>query len=504
MATNDTVLRMLADLDLKVNATQVQKDWKKTQDQIYKSFSEMIGEAVSLGFKHTNLSDMAKRLTKIQDDINESRQRALKLEHQIQEKLARKESAENEKRILAEEKLKLKHLEARSKQEFKAGERLIARRKKAYEEAERLASRTMGEKAEEFGDSLSKGFDDLKSFNIGNIFKGIGARTEAKGAQMMMKSEQGGAMAGMMSQIGGFLAKLGPALVAIGGIAAGLAAIVKIILDADSKAKELNRALLDGGVAATDLADGFNDVTEKVDLLRRSFTEALGFNRKWGITAKDSLEVLKSYDEAGVPVRNLVGNIEDAEAATQRLQGATEGALAYSKLLGISNTEAAAHMAGYMEELGLTLQGVEERFSEITAAAKESGFATKRFFNMVLQATTGMSMYNVRLDEAAGLLIHLGKILGQKMGGDFLQQLTKGFKDEGTLDRVRKTMTTGVEKSLNILRKDSVNATQEFLDKLRGASEDTKAAFQKAFEETGLKGDLGKLNPEQRHSSSRS
>ena len=34
------------------------------------------------------------------------------------------------------------------------------------------------------------------------------------------------------------------------------------------------------------------------------------------------------------------------------------------------------------------------------------------FYGMILQATSGMGMYNVRLEEAGGLLIRLGQVLG--------------------------------------------------------------------------------------------
>lgn len=505
MAKEASVIGLIAELDLNIRESQVLQDWGKVKAKIGESFSETLSEAVKSGLKVDDgaFKPLAAKWHKLNDEINDSTANAWKLQSKIELAAKRNENTEEMKALLVREQLRLKGLETRAKRELVSTNAMVERRKKGLVEAERLAGRTRGEVAEEFGEGIKDAFEDLKGGNFSGLLKKIGGGAEARGLNMQAKAAEGGMGSKTLGSLGGFLAKLGPMLLALGAIAGGFAAIAKVIIDADAQAKELNRTLLDGGIAGADLADKFGDVTENLEAMREVSTDinfglkATSFNRIWGTTAKDQIEIAKAFDEGGVSIRKYGSELSSAKEKMVKVQGLATGAMAYSKLLGMSANETATAMSSYMEELGLTIQGVQERFSSIVSAAKESGFATKRFFNMILQATSGMSMYNVRLEEAAGLLINLGKILGQKMGGDFLQNLTKGFKDEGTLDRVKKTMTTGLGKSLSILQKGSIKATEDFLGKLKATSIDTQKAFQKAFSDVGGKGDLLNLNPEE-------
>jgi hypothetical protein len=325
--------------------------------------------------------------------------------------------------------------------------------------------------SEKAGEGIGDVIKDVQSKDLGSfagILKKMGAGAKTAGAAT---AESGG----MLGGLGQILTKLGPALTAIGGIAAGFAAVAKVIVDADAQAKEFNRTLMENGVAAGDMQTEFKGVTESLDTVREAFT-SFSFNRLWGTTAKDHLQILAAYSQAGLTFKELTAGAKDSAEEIDRLQKATASALTYSKLLGMTTTEVATSTADYMEELGLSLSEVQEKFSAIAVVAKESGFATKRFMGMLLQATSGMSMYNVRLDETAGLLTQLGKILGQKMSGDFVQQLTKGFKDEGTQDRVKKTMTTGLDFALKISQKGAIKTASDFQTKLASLGKESPAA----------------------------
>lgn len=471
MAANTSVLSMMADIEARLNTSQVQKDWKAAQDKIATSFSEMVGDAVKEGFKPNTLVAWGRSYSKIQDQVNRSRMQALDAERRVMEAIQKGEKASAEKLDLARAKRQLQQAEALSRKEFGNMNRLMDRRKKANEELERRAQMSrmerMEEAGEKFGDTIAKSFDDLKSFNIGGILGGLGKGMAAKGEMMKAQADKGGAMSGMMGSVGGLLAKIGPAVAAVAGIAAGIGAVVKIILDADSKAKELNRTLIDGGVGAAELADQFGNISDSLDVVRTSATN-LNFNKVWGTTAKDHIEVLRAYSEAGVSFREMTLGAKDAAQQVKILNDYTRTAVAYSKLLGASQTEIADTTATWMEELGMNLQNVQEGFSSIRVAAQDSGFSTKRFFNMVLQATTGMSMYNVRVEEAAGLLVQLSGILGQKMGGDFLQNLTKGFMDEGMQARFKRVLTTGTGKMKEIYGKTAERTAASFMGKVKG------------------------------------
>src|SRR5690606_1666193 len=84
--------------------------------------------------------------------------------------------------------------------------------------------------------------------------------------------------------------------------------LVKVALDADGKMKELNRTLLESGVAGAELADQYGMAGENLGKLRDTFVKgksAFNFNVLWGTTAKDHLQILGAYAEAGQSFRDL-------------------------------------------------------------------------------------------------------------------------------------------------------------------------------------------------------
>ena len=511
MAINDV---MGLTLDLSANTDKFVKDLRKAagsvdlnfdtkplirrfgnaQRDIQKILSATVADAAAAGFSRTNIQGFAKKLEPLKAQIESSMKRTFDLEIKVREAAFKRQDAAAEKAALELEKKKLEELNKRFKLEESSTKRLLGRRIKAAKDAAKIIEKAhlagvtkAGEAAESFGSGIEASFNDLKSGNIGGIFKRLGKASSTGGKAAAGKATQGGAGAGALAGIGQMLSTIGPALAAIGAIAAGIAAVVAVVVAADSAMKGLNKSLMDAGVSGADLADEFGVLGDTMDRIRNTFAGAFTFNRLWGTTAKDHMEILGAYAGAGVTFREMTVGVRGAAEEMDRLREYTVAALTYSKLLGMSTQEVSTSMSDYMEELGLTLEGVRTRFSNIVMAAKESGFGVKRFFNMVLQATSGMSMYNVRLEEAAGLLIHLGKILGEKMGGDFLQNLMKGFKDEGTQDRIKKTLTTGVGYSLKVLKLDAIKSSEEFTRKLK------ELGTSNAKAQEGLKEALGKF-----------
>jgi len=460
-------------VDLAFNPKPLIQSFARAQSGIQKVLAGTVADAASAGFSKANITGLVKRMAPLTQQIEASNKRIFELSVEMGRKGIEAEEKERLKALRKVEKQKLAGLTDQFNLEKKNTDRLMARRKKARTEAAALAAREFGkgaakvEKAgEAFATSIESAFAKLKSGDFAGLLKGMGGGASKMGKSALSKAQEGGATSGLLKSIGGLLSKIGPALAAIGAIAAGIGAVVAIVISADSAIKGLNKTLLDSGAAGIDLANKYNVLGKTLTNISQHFSEAFTLKNTWGTTAKDHLEILGAFSAAGVTFKQMREEVHGVGTEMDRLQKYTVVALTYSKLLGMSTQEVSTQMATYMEELGYTLEGIQARFANITVATKESGFATKRFLNMLFQATSGMSMYNVRLEEAAGLLIQLGKILGQKMGGDFLQQLTKGFKDEGTQDRIRKTMTTGVGYSLKVLKMDAIKSSEEFKKKL--------------------------------------
>lgn len=318
---------------------------------------------------------------------------------------------------------------------------------------------------------------------MGDKISKMGKKMSASGAGPMQKS------------FGLLLRTLGPAVALVGTVAGGIAKLVTLLFDAESQAKDLNKSILDSGVAGGDLARSLGDAHKALDGMRDSATDFFN-NMDWGTLAKDQLEIIGAFNEAGFTIREMTKDVTNAKQAMKDYQNATAVALTYSKLLGMSAKEVATQQAGYMESMGADLDYVANAFSSVFKTAQLSGFGVKRFYSMVQQATSGMTFYNVRLEEAAGLLIRLGKILGSDVAGNFLQQLNKGFVDESMQDRFKRVMTTGSGKMKEIFENSADDIAHAF-----GQKFDDKAtpAIQGAFKEAGISVDFGQITADESH-----
>lgn len=370
------------------------------------------------------------------------------------------------------DKVRASALQRRLNKELKHQQKLIARRERALAEAERLQSRGVAERVADLTSGVQQAFANIKGGNIGGLLQSLGKGVEAKGLGLASKGAASGSknIAGLTRQIGNLTATIGPLLVAVGAIAGSFTALVGAVIAVDSFGKQMNQTILQSGITVGDLDSSLQNTTQALGEVRKAAADFTN-NARFGTLAEDQIKVLGAFVQSGYTLREMSGNISDASQRMEKLQENTAAALKFAKLLSMSGEEVAQNMGAMMEDLGLTIEGVQDRFGAVYDAAMKSGFGVKRFFNMVLQATSGMALYNVRVEEAAGLLIHLGKILGTKLGGDFLQSLTKGFTDESYQQRYKRVLMTGQKKTAKIMARSASATANDFVDKFARGGE---------------------------------
>ena len=457
--------RSVMDIYVDVKAGDLGDFQKKLMDAAKKASAGFDYRGMEQGFQKVS-KNFAKMIqdastAKIKLDVaalSKAKKEYVKTMTSAASELAKKEAQLREAELTKVAKRQLKrdiqNIRARMKEETAIIDQKIAGEQKVLDMAkEHIAfmKKGAGEITKELGDGFSKAVDgfyaDLKSGDLGSILSSMGSGS--KGMSKAFKnfgaaqSGKGGMMGGLgkaASKMGAVLGKIGPMIAGLAGVVAGFAAIVKVILDANSQQKEFNRNILEG-------VGGFEVITSKMGGAEKSLKSlrraAIDGAFAQGALAKELIAVTNAFNQAGFTYKEMAKDLENAAQAQSNFARATDIAFRYSRLLGMTATETATQMAESMEDLNLTLEGVAERFSAVSRMAMESGFGVKRFFSMVLQATSGMSMYNVRLEEAAGLLLQLGKILGTKIGGDFLSQMGKGFVNESMQDRTKRVMLTG-------------------------------------------------------------
>ena len=428
----------------------------------------------------TALTGIDKKMLEAQMRVNqlkaEGAKKGLSEELKAQNQIEAKRAADRLSSIQSEFKEEISNVQ-KVAAKWDTAQKAISKRSKA----EWL--KNAGEAAETFGEGISAAFAHVKAGNAAGLLKQVGAYATKKGEEHSGKQ-------GAMGGLGEALKAIGPALMGIAAMAAGFAAIVKIVLDADAKIKELNKDILAGGVVANDLGE---DLTSSLTTLRSAFSgggEALKFVEEWGVSAKENVVIMNAWGNAGLTVKEIAGDIGDQAIQTERLRDANKQAIVYSKLLGESADKIAGDMGEMMEATALSLDGVRTKYSEIAAAAKESGFSTKRFYGMVLQLTSGMSMYNVRLSETLGMLTTLGKLYGAKKGAEMAASMTKGLKDTSTEDRLVMKMKMGGGRAQAIGALRATSAAGQFQQTAGAVGGEQADQVKAALTNAGLGGNL--------------
>lgn len=350
----------------------------------------------------------------------------------------------------------------------------------------------------ELKDGLEEGFSSFKGKDIsgmikgagklgGSLLKGIGAGGGAAmskgGAKLASKGEgMGGAagtalkaVGGVMKQMGpvlGMLAKLGPLLSTSAAIFAG---IVKVMLDAESAAKGMNKEILDSASSAEtlykhagDAQGAYKDLDRTLDNIREAATDYAS-NMKYGMKSEDVLNVTKGFTQQGVSLETLKQSFKNAGEAAEESGAQIQdfGDLArmsygYSKMMGVSLSEITELQSEMFTEMGSSLSGINLQFARMTKDAVESGIATNKFFSIIRGISSDLSLYTTRVGQAATMLKLLGKVMNPREAQKFMQTAVQGLKQMGEEDRIRLTLLAGEGKMREIIGKD-LNRKTKFL-----------------------------------------
>lgn len=296
--------------------------------------------------------------------------------------------------------------------------------------------------AEAFGDSLDTAI--MGAFNkdfagLGKkLFAGIGGKMQGKGAAMQADA----GAAGDVSKMGRSIEMLGKAAMGIAATVGIIAVVGKLLLDADSKAKEWNKTLMSGSAAGSMLTGTNDDLASSLQRVRREVdAENTGGGLLGGYRLLNGqvLEVTAAFNQAGM-------TMEEQEKQIGGVAAVAEKAIRLGNVWGKGHAEMAKEMQQHTETLGMDLNSVDDALTSIYGAAKLSGFEMQRFYTMVQMSVSNLEGYNVSIERSAELLTTLSKTMSPRQAGEFLQTLNKGFRDMDVLGRVKQTVFVGAGK----------------------------------------------------------
>lgn len=338
----------------------------------------------------------------------------------------------------------------------KAFKREVQLRRQAYKEVQDAQMRT----AEESADMFKGGAEKVRGMLSGDLFggaadigRGAGKYLQKRGRARLGRVEEMRAAGAdpkaiaNTARMGKMLSGLGAGLAAFAAVAAALLVLVKIFMDIESKAKEMNRTLLESAGAADfglghaeAVSGGFH---ERLDELRGATAALNETFFTFGAQAKEQQQVLNQLNQAGFTFAKMTKGMETAAQRGRAYGDAMAVALTYSRALGVSSSEMAQKMGAFTLETGLNLDEIGKQFSTITQEAMRAGFVTKRFYGIVTEITSGMAFYGVRIEETSKLLSNFSNLLGETLGAEALKGIVGKTAQMGAQDRAREILLKG-------------------------------------------------------------
>lgn len=375
----------------------------------------------------------------------------------------------------------------RLQEEIKAESEAHKRRLEAAQklrEATELNPKNLTEAGEAIGHSFSDVFSKMRAGDFSGLVESLaGAAGKALSKKAEVTSLAGeaapdadvaaslAAQAASLTKVAGVLALIGSAVVSV----------VAVLMMAEEQAHDLNKTLLEGASIADFAAKSqiglLVDMTSTLDAARAASND-MAFEFRG--TTEEMAEVLSHLVQAGLSYEELAAGARHAKNETEAYSEAIRTTFKWSSALGLSVSEIADATAEWSTDFGKDLTVISENFATISKYAMQGGFNVKRFFSAVSQATAGMAIYNIRMEEAAYLLSKTQKILGGTDASEFIRSLTQGFTDESMTDRMKRIMIAGGKDTATIFAGTAERTAASFVKTFSGSS--TRDALSKAFQ----------------------
>lgn len=512
--------RLTAELMLNLHTQDVVKDLEKSlttgtqraMRDAKKMVSDAFREATAQALTSGKVGDAMRDLHKA--GVVEAQQGYLKLQRQIE---ALEKKALDDK-LTTEEKAQMRLLRdhARGQKE------LLDDRMKAFKREQDLQRRAAKEQragAKDMAEGLENAAESLRGVFAGGFggmargARGLGERAHGAGEGRIERARQMGMQPGadpqqvaQMAKMGRALAKVGAALATVAAVVGAVVVLIKLFADLESRAKDMNKALMETAGAAD---FGFSAAEVRAGALRRTLEElrdeTTGVNenfRKFRAGAKEQQRILATLNQAGMTYARMNEEIKQGSKFMESYSDATALAVVYSRNLGVESTEIAQTMGEFAFETGMRLDQVAESFSIIQREAMNAGFQTKRFYSAIVEATSGMNFYGVRIEETTKLLKSFDSLLGEAAGTEVFKRIAQegGKSFQNTLreflikepEFVAQQYETVFEQRLATLERQLQDTLPEGVT-VRGLIEETGggAALAQRLEEMGITGQQG-------------
>jgi hypothetical protein len=383
---------------------------------------------------------------------------------------------------------------------FEAGTELFSKdfKSSAKSAAQAIAAMmSSGKVTGKWAEKAGKGFWDKAKKRYGRSGEKFASGNKVGGLAEGALALGNTGLAGLSKGLGGILKMLGamgPLLSVASGIFAG---IVKLMVDAEAAAKEMNKKILE--VSGSSNAFYRNNqksgaaLADMDDMLRKIRDDAASMdNIKWGISKEDHIAVLNAMSAEGVQLGELAKQYKKTGDAAKDAAGeaaifgdAVHVAVAYSREFGVSLQEISSFQGEMMTEMGQSLDSVTKTFHMMTKGASESGIASNKFFAIIRGVSADLNLYNTRIEDAAHLLTVLGKVMSPRNAQKFLSASMGAVKNMGRVERIKVAMLAGAGKTGGVVDRDIKRGTDNLAEKMASMGKGSADQYREAIEKGG-------------------
>ena len=427
----------------------VQNAFKDASEQFGdagKKAAKLLAAAVGAGAKSNAaaftklINDHTKKLIEAQKKVEALKEEQAQIEANFQNASQQRLTAAQKQALTEQRKSALSALEDKIKKEKRAAENLQVKAIRAFERssakevrvaeehakilaaahegASKLLRERLQEGGELFASAVSSGLSlSMDTFKDG-ILKGI-STAATKIPQMAARVNESRVDKGSKpSMILDVLTKVGPVLLGVGAALGGIAALFTAVY---SQTLDFNKAILEG-TSALDIF-GARALDASFDMKKglRTIREAAGdVAIVTGQTTENVISSIMAYNRTGVSLKTLQGQFSKTGEAMEAYTEMAYFASSYTKTFGASVDEITGMYGELFTNAGLGLDSIKNGFQAIATAAIASGMNVKDFFTTVSQTTSGLALYNLRLEDTSKQLLGLTKILGKEKAKEMI------------------------------------------------------------------------------------
>lgn len=301
--------------------------------------------------------------------------------------------------------------------------------------------KTVGKLAGKFGGKIQDKLERaaLKMGKKGDELKAKGGASAIAGHGL--KGMEG--LSNALSSVVGAFAKIGPIISVASSF---MMSFVKIMIDAESAAKDFNKTLLSTSGTA-EFMDGMQSAQDGVDALDATLKKSrAGYedfsNVQWGINKDMAAGFQSALMAEGVSLRRFDDEISKSTGFVQDHASAVQMGVAYSRAFGVSLNEISQMQGDLMANIGMGLDSVQASFQDMVSSASDAGMATNKFFGIVRSFSADLTLFSLRMEDVTKVLKTLSKTMDPREAQKFLQEISKQYTG-GIADNLKHAIVAG-------------------------------------------------------------